>query len=71
MPHEGVPDEVQGSSSNGEPPCRFVVYTMPSKVKRKANKKQRRSFLDRIDVFAAALFWFVKTILMLIDWFTR
>ncbi|MBR0034908.1 MAG: hypothetical protein IJP54_04465 [Synergistaceae bacterium] len=48
-----------------------MVYTMPSKVKRKANKKQRRSFLDRIDVFAAALFWFVKTILMLIDWFTR
>ena len=23
---------------NGEPPCRFEVYTMPSKVKRKANR---------------------------------
>ena len=56
---------------NGESPCRIEVYAMPAKVKRKANKKQRRSFLPWIDKIAAALFWFVKTILMLIDWFTR
>ena len=41
---------------------------MPAKVKRKANKKQRRSFLDRIDVFAAAFYWVVKTILLIIEW---
>lgn len=38
---------------------------------KKPKKKQRRSFLDRVDKFAVALYWVVKTILLLIDWFTR
>ena len=57
--------------SNGEPPCRIEVKAMPMKAKRKANKKQRRSILPWIDKIAAALYWVVKTILLLIDWFTR
>ncbi len=56
---------------NGEPPCGIEVNAMPEKVTRKARKKQRRSFLDRIDKIAAAVFWIVKTVLLLIDWFTR
>ncbi len=53
---------------NGEPPCRIEVYAMPSKVKRKANKKQRRKSPARIDIFAAAFYWVVKTILLIIEW---
>ena len=45
---------------------------MPEKGKRKAKKKQRRFYvLPWIDKIAAAIFWVVKTILLLIDWFTR
>ncbi len=56
---------------NGEPPCGIEVNAMPEKVKRKARKKQRRSILPWIDKIAAATFWIVKTVLLLIDWFTR
>lgn len=40
-------------------------------VKRKPKKKQRRSFLDRIDKIAVAFYWIVKTIILIIDWFAR
>ncbi len=57
---------------NGELPCGFEVKAMPEKGKRKAKKKQRRFYvLPWIDKIAAAIFWVVKTILLLIDWFTR
>ena len=56
------------SVQNGKPPCRIEVYTMPAKGKRKANKKQRRKSPARIDIFAAALYWVVKTILLIIEW---
>ena len=55
---------------NGEPPCRTEVYAMP-KGKQKAGKKQWQSFLPWIDKIATAIFWIVKTVLVLIDWFTR
>ena len=54
--------------SNGESPCGIEVNTMPAKGKRKTNKKQRRSFLPWIDKIAAAFFWIVKTIILIIDW---
>jgi len=41
---------------NGELPCGIEVNAMPKKVTRKAGKKQRRTFLDRIDKIAAAVF---------------
>jgi len=41
------------------------------KDKRATKRKQRRSILPWIDKLAAALFWLVKTILLLIDWFSR
>ncbi|MDY6399097.1 MAG: hypothetical protein SPK69_03950 [Synergistales bacterium] len=44
---------------------------MADKAKRKAKNKQRRSLFDRINKIAAAIFWVVRTVLMLIDWFTR
>ena len=53
---------------NGEPPCRFEVKAMPAKAKHKAKKKQRRSILPWIDKLAAAFFWFVKTILLILEW---
>ena len=61
--HEGVPDEKQGSSVNGEPPCGIEVQAMP-KGRRRAKRKQRRSFLPWIDKIAAAIYWIVKTILL-------
>jgi len=49
-----------------------VKDTVPEiKGKRRTKKKQRRNLLDRVDKIAAALFWLVKTILLLIDWFSR
>lgn len=56
---------------NGELPCGIEVNAMPKEVTRKAGKKQRRSFLPWIDKIAAAVFWIVKTVLLLIDWFAR
>lgn len=57
---------------NGEPPCRVEVNTMTVKRTRKAGRrKQRRSFLPWIDKIAAAIFWIVKTILLIVDWFIR
>jgi len=41
------------------------------KAKRNTKKKQRRSFLDQVDKIAAAIFWIVKTILLVIEWLTR
>ena len=38
------------------------------KAKQKPKKKQRRSFLDRIDKIAAAIYWVVKTIILIIEW---
>ena len=57
---------------NGEPPCRVEVNAMTVKRPRKTGRrKQRQSFLPWIDKIAAAIFWVVKTILLLVDWFTR
>ena len=54
---------------NGKPPCGFEVKAMPTKAKRKTNKKQRRfHILPWIDKIAAAIFWVVKTILLIIEW---
>ena len=54
---------------DGDPPCGFEVCTMPAKGKRKAKKKQRRFYiLPWIDKIAAAFFWFVKTVLLIIEW---
>ena len=44
---------------------------MADKKAKHAKKKQRRSFRARIDIFAAAAYWFVRLVLLLIDWFTR
>ena len=55
--------------SNGESPCGFEVNAMPAKAKRKTKKKQRRfHILPRIDKIVAATFWFVKTILLILEW---
>ena len=64
MPHEGDPDEKQGSSSDGKPPCGIEVHTMPKKGRRKPQKKQRRDVLDRIAHLAAATYWVVRLILL-------
>ena len=37
----------------------------------KPKKKQRRSFLPRIDIIAAAAYWIVRLVLLLIDWFSK
>ena len=44
---------------------------MAKKARSKAKRKQRRNLSDRIDIVAAAIFWIVRTVLLLIDWFTR
>ena len=62
----------RASSFNGDPPCRYEVKFMSKKKGLKhARKKQWRSILPWIDKLAAALFWVVKTILLLVDWFNR
>jgi len=38
------------------------------KAARNTKKKQRRTFLERIDKVAVALYWVVKTIILLVDW---
>ena len=64
---------VRGSSSNGDPPCGREVIALRQKPKakkrRNAAKKQGRDNLRRIHHIAAALYWFVRLVLMLIDWF--
>ncbi|MBQ7215989.1 MAG: hypothetical protein IJP54_02335 [Synergistaceae bacterium] len=42
-----------------------------TKRKNATNKKQRRDYLSGISHLAAALYWLVRLVLMLIDWFTR
>ena len=44
---------------------------MADKKPKRTTKKQRRSLLDRVDKLAVALYWVVKTVIFLIDWFTR
>ncbi len=44
---------------------------MSKKGTRKTNKKQRRKSPARVDILAAAFYWVVKTILLIVDWFTR
>ncbi|MBQ6434974.1 MAG: hypothetical protein IJJ09_03155 [Synergistaceae bacterium] len=38
---------------------------------KRTEKKQRHSILPWIDKVVAALYWFVKLVLMLIDWFNK
>ncbi len=62
----------RASSFNGEPPCGSEVKFMSEKKGLKhSRKKQRRSILPWIDKIAAASYWVVKTILLLVDWFNR
>ena len=62
----------RASSFSGEPSCGFEVKIMSSKkAKKSTNKKQRRTFLPWIDKIAAAAYWVVKIILLLVDYFNR
>ena len=57
---------------NGESPCRIEVKAMSHKRdSKRTEKKQRHSILPWIDKVVAALYWFVKLVLMLIDWFNK
>ena len=56
---------------NGELPCGIEVNAMPKKVTRKTNRKQRRNLSDRIDKIAAAIYWVVKTVLLIVEWLSR
>ena len=75
IPHEGDPMIVQGViRPKGSLPCGKEVIALrydEQKRKKHTKKKQRHSFFDRIDKYAAAGYWVVKTVLLLIDWFTR
>ena len=57
----------------GSLPCGKEVIALrydEQKRKKHTKKKQRHSDI-RYDRLAAAFYWIVKTILLVIDWFTR
>ena len=44
---------------------------MADKKAKRPKKKQRRSFLPWIDIIAAAAYWVVRLVLLLLDWFNK
>ena len=66
---------MQGLTVYGDSPCGKEVIALRkkahSKKRKSTDKKQWRDYLPVISHFAAALYWFVRLVLMLIDWFNR
>ena len=67
---EEAPERRRDSSVHGDLPCRLVVKAMARKKGRKhTSKKQRGDYLSGVHHVLAALYWFVRLVLLLWDKF--